>query len=198
MDFFRLAKPSDANNKCKKCNYTCYAIHFQHKFIDWTTSGNDDIDRFIQDTQLLTHNNVKEALEWIPYDRLYDIKYIAKDEYGANWIDGYINYWDDKNQNWKRKGHNMIVNLKSLNIPENLTLEFTNEIKKEREYYGITQIQKQKIIRCGSDDIDKFIQDNQLSTHDNAEEVLEWIPYDRLYDIKDITKDKFGIVYRAN
>ena len=39
------------------------------------------------------------SLEWIPYDRFYDIKYIAKGEFGevyrANWIDGYISYWSD-------------------------------------------------------------------------------------------------------
>jgi hypothetical protein len=38
------------------------------------TAPNDEIDKIIQDTQLLTHNDAKEAaLEWIPYDRLYDI-----------------------------------------------------------------------------------------------------------------------------
>jgi hypothetical protein len=123
------------NKLCKKCNYACYAIHFQHKFIDWT-SGNDDIDNFIQDTQLSTHNNnnVKEAIEWIPYDRLYDIKYIKKDKFGevyrANLIDGYIFCWDNINQNWMRRGYNMFVNLKSLNIPKKLTLKFTNEVNK--------------------------------------------------------------------
>ncbi|RGB36389.1 hypothetical protein C1646_758206 [Rhizophagus diaphanus] len=41
--------------------------------------GNNDIDKFIQDTQLSAHSDVREALEWIPYDRFHDIKYIAKD-----------------------------------------------------------------------------------------------------------------------
>jgi hypothetical protein len=99
--------------------------------MDWT-SGNDDIDKFIQDIQLSTHDNAKEVLEWIPYDRLYDIKDITKDKFGevyrANWIDGYIIYWNDENQNWERNGHNMIVKLKSLNALENLTLEFTNKV----------------------------------------------------------------------
>jgi hypothetical protein len=121
------------NNKCKKCNNICYAIHFQHKFIDWT-SGNDDIDKFIQDTQLSAHNNAdaNEALEWIPYNRFYDIKYIAKNEFGevyrANWIDGNIWYWDNKNQNWKRNNLNRFVNLKSLNTPNDLTLELANKV----------------------------------------------------------------------
>jgi hypothetical protein len=137
-----------SNNECKKCDYICNVMHFQQKFIDWT-SGNNDIDIFIQNSQLSAHNDVKQALEWIPYDRFYDIKYITKDKFGivykANWIDGNINYqddeninyqdddenmnyWDDKNQSWKRKDHNMFVKLKNLNTPNNLTLEFTNKV----------------------------------------------------------------------
>ncbi|GBB84831.1 hypothetical protein RclHR1_01140020 [Rhizophagus clarus] len=244
MDFFKLIEPSVANEICKKCNHICYAMRFQQKFINWT-SGNNYIDKFIQDTQLSAHDDVKEALEWIPYDRLYNIKYITKNEFGkvyrANWIDGNINinysilrfgnkndksYWNDKNQNWKREStSNMFVNLKNLNIPNNLTLEFTNEIKVEHIFYGITQdpetknymmVLNNKCKRCdricnsihlqhkfidwtsGNDCIDIFIQNTQLSVHGNASEVLEWIPYDRFYNIKHITSGGFGKVYKAN
>src|SRR5687768_5493071 len=97
------------NNICKKCNFACNAFHFQQKFIDWTC-GNNDIDKFIQDTQLSAHVDVGKVLEWIPYDRLCNIKYIAKDEfnkmYSANWIDGEIICWDKDSQNWKRKDQN--------------------------------------------------------------------------------------------
>jgi hypothetical protein len=117
------------NNKCKKCNEICNSMYFQRNFDNWT-SGNDDIDKFIQDTQLLAHeDDVSEALEWIPYDKLYDIKHIAKDEFGgvyrANWIDGNISYWYG---NWERNNHNMFVILKCLNIPNILTLEFVNKV----------------------------------------------------------------------
>src|SRR5215469_1049388 len=85
---------------CKPCN----AKHFRQNFENWT-SGNVDIDRFIQDTQLSSNNN-RRVLEWIPYDRFYDIKYIAKGGFGkvyrATWIDGYIRKWDIENQNWER------------------------------------------------------------------------------------------------
>ncbi|GBC11175.1 kinase-like domain-containing protein [Rhizophagus irregularis DAOM 181602=DAOM 197198] len=218
-------------NKCKKCNSICNAIHFQHKFIDWT-SGNNDIDKFIQDTQLSEHTDyiVKNALEWIPYDRLYDIKYISKDEFGkiyqANWIDGEIKYW--YNGNWERYNQNMFVVLKSLNNLKNITIEIENE--NYSKPYGITQDPETKNyimvlnnIKCkkcnsicnaihfqhkfidwtsGNNDIDKFIQDTQLSVHNNiniiVSQALEWIPYDRFYDIKYISKDKFGEIYRAN
>src|SRR6266496_2813172 len=78
--------------KCGKCNKICNAVHFQQNFEYWT-SGNNDIDKFIQDSQLLAHDNVEKALEWIPYDRFCNIKYIAKNKfkkvYRANWVDGY-------------------------------------------------------------------------------------------------------------
>ena len=114
-----------------KCNYICSAIHYQRNFKNWT-SGNNDIDKFIQDTQLLAHDYKDDPLEWISYNRFYDIKYIAKSGhskvYRANWIDGYIYCWDNYNQNWKRKDRNMFVILKSLSNPINVTSGFMNKV----------------------------------------------------------------------
>ena len=66
---------------------------------------------------------------------MHDIKYIAKDEFGkiyqANWIDGYINEWDNENQDWKRNGKNMsvdLVDLKSSKNPKNIELELINKV----------------------------------------------------------------------
>ena len=119
------------NDICKKCNEVCNSIYFQRNFKNWT-SGNDHIDKFIQNTQLSSHNDIKKALEWIPYDRFYNIEYIAKGGFGkvykANWIDGHIIKWDDEKQNWKRNKDNIIVILKILNDPKNITLEFMNEV----------------------------------------------------------------------
>jgi hypothetical protein len=116
-------------DECKKCNYACNSIHFQQNFENWT-SGNDDIDKFIQNVQLSAHSNAKEALEWIPYDRLYNIEYIAKGGFGkvyrANWIDGYIASW--KSGRWKRGSEKMLVALKSLDNSKNVTSEFMNEV----------------------------------------------------------------------
>ena len=113
---------------CSVCN----AKHFQLNFKNWT-SGNDDIDKFIQGTQLIAHEvKALKALEWIPYDRFYDIEYIAKGGFGkvcrAKWIDGYIEKWNNDSQNWDRNGQNMFVALKSLNNSKNVTLEFMNEV----------------------------------------------------------------------
>jgi hypothetical protein len=117
------------SNICKTCNYKCNSIYFQKKFIDWT-SGNNDIDKFIQDSQLSAHDGVSNVLEWIPYNRLYNIKYIAKGGfYRTNWIDGYIDKWNDYNQSWNRRGYNMFVILKSLNNSDDFILEFMNMVK---------------------------------------------------------------------
>jgi hypothetical protein len=122
---------------CGKCNTACNSIYFQHNFIYWT-SGNNDVDKFIQNTQLSAHREASDALEWIPYDRFYDIKYIADGKfnkmYKANWIDGHIielqyqSSWDYGNQNWIRENPNMFVILKILNNPTSITSEFINKV----------------------------------------------------------------------
>jgi hypothetical protein len=113
------------NDKCKECNYICYAKHFQQNFENWT-SGYDNIDKFIRNTQLSAHKCVKDVLEWIPYDKLYNIKYIAKGKYIANWIDGNIINWNNMAQIWEREGQNMIVELEEL---KDITLELMDEVR---------------------------------------------------------------------
>jgi hypothetical protein len=65
---------------CEKCNSICNAINFQQNFENWT-SGNNHIDKLIQDTQLSVHNKhasvFKKILEWVPYDSFCNIKYIT-------------------------------------------------------------------------------------------------------------------------
>jgi hypothetical protein len=46
------------------------------KFDNWI-SGNDIINKFIQESQLNARNNYV-LLEWIPYNRLRNIKFLAK------------------------------------------------------------------------------------------------------------------------
>jgi hypothetical protein len=120
------------NIKCKKCNKICNAMHFQQNFENWT-SGDNDIDKFIQDTQLMVHEDseISQALEWISYDRFCAIRHIEENlfekEYIVKWIDGCIDKWDNKNQNWKRH-QNIFVTLKALNDSNNITLESMNEV----------------------------------------------------------------------
>ncbi|RIA91641.1 kinase-like domain-containing protein [Glomus cerebriforme] len=112
--------------------------------------GNDSIDEFIRDTQLSAVCREK-VLEWIPYDRFHDIEYIAKGGfskvYKANWIDGYIDKWDNENQNWERLNSDDIVALKSLNNSKNITSEFFNEIASHHKIVGNHNYINNSIVR---------------------------------------------------
>ncbi|RIA85962.1 kinase-like domain-containing protein [Glomus cerebriforme] len=120
-----------SNYWCRPCN----AKRFQQNFKNWT-SGNCDVDKFIQKTQLEAKNCL-EVLEWIEYDRFEDIKYLAKGGFGttykAIWKDGYIYSWDPKNNKWKRSKHyeyqQVHVVLKCLHNSQNITAEFLREVE---------------------------------------------------------------------
>ncbi|GES77244.1 kinase-like domain-containing protein [Rhizophagus clarus] len=218
------------NEICEECNCICNASRFKLNFGNWS-SGNNYIDKFIQDAQLTTHKNLSKALEWISYNRFYDIEYVIKSGFGkvyrAKWIDGCIDKWDNKRQNWQRKDQNMFVALKNLDNPADITLEFINEVILNHKLYGITQDLKtkkymvifgDKCERCeyassaiqfwqnfktwtsGNYNIDKLIQEAQLSLHSDYKvfrKALEWIPYNRFYNVEFIAKGGFGKVYRA-
>ncbi|RHZ77208.1 hypothetical protein Glove_184g88 [Diversispora epigaea] len=132
-------------NWCKPCN----SKNFQNTFNNWT-SGNDKIDKFIQDAQL-NANYSSDVIEWIPYDRFKDVKQIGKGGFGtihyARWIDGRIDRWDFKNQQWERYGKEKTVALKKFDNFVNFN-DVLNEMEihlktqnkySSIEFYGITQ-----------------------------------------------------------
>ena len=83
--------------------------------------------------------NRYEVLEWIPYNRLTNIKYLAKGGfstvYYAIWLDGCIGKWDyNKNQRIRYTedidgidGYSVVI--KSLNNSSNINDEFLNEVR---------------------------------------------------------------------
>src|SRR3954462_4549269 len=100
-----LRKRYKKHGLCKECSQpntdyewcqSCNSKHFQQDFNKWT-SGNKEIDEFIQKFQL-SATRYKEVLEWIPYERFSDIKYRSKGGFGAvhkaEWTNGNIWYWD--------------------------------------------------------------------------------------------------------
>jgi hypothetical protein len=110
---------------CQSCNFK----HFQQDFNKWT-SGNKEIDEVIQNFQL-NADSYQGVLEWIPYEKFEDIRYLAKGGFGtvhkAKWIDGYIYQWDVSQNKWNRNG-NMVVALKCLNDSQSLTTDFLQEV----------------------------------------------------------------------
>src|SRR2546421_12752065 len=71
-----------------------YSTHFRDNFQNWT-SGDNDIDKLIQDSQL-NANDPCELLEWIEYWYLKNIEHIAEGGFGSVfktiWKDGPTTY----------------------------------------------------------------------------------------------------------
>ena len=115
-------------------NYLTYFLFIvygllEQNFDKWT-SGNEFIDRFIQETQL--NNRLKKrVLEWIPYNRLENIKYLDKGGfstiYEAIWLDGPIKEYYDIEKELIRNS-NQKVAIKSLDKSSNLNDKFLNEV----------------------------------------------------------------------
>jgi hypothetical protein len=145
------------NNWCRRCNFK----RFQQNFGNWT-SGNEQVDKFIQKSQLNARNKW-ELLEWIPYTQLRNIKFLAEGGFGivyiGIWLDGLIERWDHEKQDWNRKVYeneeryyedannpeikNPLVStekygypivIKSLNDSSNISEVFLNEVKNYFNY----------------------------------------------------------------
>ena len=110
---------------CQPCN----SSNFRKEFDNWK-SGNDNIDVFIKDVQLEATSSYK-VLEWIPYLKFENIAYLAEGGFGkvysASWSEGYILYWNVKDNKWKRRGTTKVA-LKCLNNSQSITEEFLNEV----------------------------------------------------------------------
>ncbi|POG61691.1 hypothetical protein GLOIN_2v1846913, partial [Rhizophagus irregularis DAOM 181602=DAOM 197198] len=124
---------------CETCNQKCLATlyceycvrnYLKTKFSSWK-SGNNDIDNLIQKCQseTLMPNSV---IEWIPYNNLQNIEYLAKGGfakiYTATWIDGKYKEWDSENQQLQRF-ENFDVILKELENIENASQNWFEEAK---------------------------------------------------------------------
>ncbi|RHZ84574.1 hypothetical protein Glove_79g140 [Diversispora epigaea] len=128
---------------CLQCN----SQRFQQNFGNWT-SGNKDVDAIIQESQ--SNCTTIDVVEWIPYSKFEDIKYIDKGGFGkiysAIWKEGRICRWNIQQKKWERMGEWKVA-LKSLNNSQNITTEFLNEFKNNLKCgpvmivrcFGITQ-----------------------------------------------------------
>jgi hypothetical protein len=121
-------QPNTFETWCKEC----YSKKFKENFGYWT-SGNKEIDEFIQKTQLNARSRYK-VLEWIPYSQLRNIKKFAEggeaNIYSAIWVGGNVRFWDYERQNWQH-----VI----LKLEEEHYYKDTNNLKnplKNNEKYG--------------------------------------------------------------
>ncbi|EXX72470.1 hypothetical protein RirG_069060 [Rhizophagus irregularis DAOM 197198w] len=106
---YDLEKRKQVYGICGECNepgtgrrwyQPCNAKRFKENFKNWT-SGNKDIDEFIQQSQLNTVY-YRNCLEWIPYENFQNITYMAEGGfskiYSAERLEGHIKYWNIEDQ----------------------------------------------------------------------------------------------------
>ncbi|RGB39600.1 hypothetical protein C1646_689445 [Rhizophagus diaphanus] len=99
--------------------------HFQQNFKNWT-SGNHDVDEFIQKAQL-NAKSYKQAIEWIEYDKFEDFEYLAKGGFGttfkAVWKGGHMYQWNYDYNKFIRDAKKKVA-LKYLHNSQNITADF--------------------------------------------------------------------------
>ena len=117
-------EPGTGYKWCQHCN----AKRFKNNFKNWT-SGNKNIDEFIQQSQL-NAVHFSNYLEWIPFENFKNVTCITKGIFGnicsAEWPEGCIRSWDIENQKWNRDS-NIVIALKSFGTYKNIDL---NEVVK--------------------------------------------------------------------
>jgi len=94
------------------------------------TSGNTEIDKFLQEIQVHA-NNSNKIMEWIPYYKLIIKDHIGNGGFGivksASWIDGPIISWNNYDQEWERKASYSVA-LKFLKNSNKLSSNLLKEV----------------------------------------------------------------------
>ncbi|GBC03505.1 hypothetical protein RclHR1_05160004 [Rhizophagus clarus] len=178
---------------------------------NWT-SGNEEIDDFIQKMRLKVNDHKDIVFEWIPYIQFNKIKETGKNSniavYSAIWNNGPLTY-NQKNNEYTRDS-NKEVALKLLYYSQN-SIEFViNEVKKYSSknnqflvLYGISQTPDTNDYilvfnwTSGNEEIDDFIRKRRLKVNDHKDVVFEWIPYNQFNEIKKTYKNDNIAVYSA-
>ncbi|GES97205.1 kinase-like domain-containing protein [Rhizophagus clarus] len=105
---------------------------FQQYFGIWT-SENEQIDKLIQYTQLNSRYR-GELFEWIPYDRLRNIKYLAQGGFGivhkVICLDGWLSMYNFEEKIWLRT----VYNLDEQNYKDASNSQIKNPLKNGKEF----------------------------------------------------------------
>ncbi|GBC05630.1 hypothetical protein RclHR1_06320008 [Rhizophagus clarus] len=124
------------NKQYKWCN-PCQINYLKWHFISWT-SGNKQIDCFIQKKQLQINRSLDVVFEWIPYNQFSNIKETGNGCATAVWKDGPLNY-NFNEKKWMRKSDKKVT-IKYLHNTQNIiNNKFLNKVKSEDISYGISQ-----------------------------------------------------------
>ncbi|CAB4421458.1 unnamed protein product [Rhizophagus irregularis] len=191
------------NGLCKECKqpkittFNWCQCKFHQNFKNWT-SGNNEVDKFIQRIQLKA-KEYREILEWIEYDRFENVEYLAKGGFGtiykAIWKDGCINNWDSENNQWNRHENwipddeNFPVVLKCLHNSQDITSEFLKEIESHTKIvshcvakcFGITKDPESNNFMM----VIEYAKDGSLRQYlNNTFNSIKW--KDKLNDLKNI------------
>ncbi|GES75234.1 kinase-like domain-containing protein [Rhizophagus clarus] len=121
----------DNHNNCSYCNKPfieklwCKECDPRRIMEGWT-SGNPDIDKFINDTIYNARQNIDDIfLEWVPYNRFIDITQIGID-----------------NESWKKsESKSKKVALKRLKNSQDMSAEYLNGIKVHWNLYKLGRSQ---------------------------------------------------------
>jgi hypothetical protein len=134
-DFNKIIYNEGTKRTCENCQEECLATFYceycvrnylRSKFSNWT-SGNNDVDELIQKCQIESISPNK-IIEWIPYDSLQNVKCLTDGIYSADWINGYYEEWDSKEQQLKRSDNTKRVILKRLKNVESANKSWFKEV----------------------------------------------------------------------
>ncbi|GBB85638.1 hypothetical protein RclHR1_12120002 [Rhizophagus clarus] len=187
---------SSQNRELTKYNILEY---LKNNFKIWT-SGNEKIDKFIQERQLKI-DEYDTIIEWISYNQLDKIKETVKNGhitvYSAIWKDGPL-YYDNLCEKYTRNS-NKEVALKYFYNSQNSIDSLINEAKKYltsvntiNKIYGISQNSDTNDYilvlawSSGNEKIDNFIWETQLKIGSHNDIIFKRIPYNQYDEIKEI------------
>ncbi|CAG8441240.1 15116_t:CDS:2 [Dentiscutata heterogama] len=128
----KCGKPRTDNKWCQSCS----SDFFKKQFGKWT-SGNEAVDKFIQNIQLVAKSS-DQVLEWVSFEKeIFEVEHLAVGGYGtvykAKWRSGPIKYYDVSTQVLFRSdklGGTDII-LKGLKDSKDVNEEFFEEIKNQ-------------------------------------------------------------------
>ncbi|CAB4412388.1 unnamed protein product [Rhizophagus irregularis] len=205
------------NIYCEKCDKKYANINIKLCLTCQYISGNEVIDKLIQEMQLKVKSYNDIIFEWVPYSQFDNIEKICEGDFAAEihsaiWKNGPLNY-DNFIKEYIRT-RNKEVTLKYLYNTQDITNVFINKIK-EYPIYGISQhpdtkdyvvvlqyngeqctiTMDKKILTnwtSGNNSIDELIQEMQLKVNSHNNIIFEWVPYSQFDNIKKIREGDFA------